>query len=173
LSISSAQLAANRRNALRSSGPKSEGGKTASAQNAVTHGLGRFLEFDDHLLFPVFVGELVNAGIELQKARQIASSTLYCDLVHERKQIVMLQCSGPSDDYTPLDNIRRILAEMVPPDVKVTRGELNKVAKILYKAIEESSFGARHYLELANLHSKMLRYETNAYGRLAKSIAEK
>lgn len=173
MSISSARLAANRRNALRSSGPKSESGKTASAQNAVKHGLGRFLEFDDHLLFPVFVGELMNAGIELQKARKIASSTLCCDLEHERKQIVMSQCSGPSGDYTPFDNIRRILAEMVPPDVKVTRGGLNKVAKILYKAIEESSFGARHYLELANLHSKMLRYETNAYGRLAKSIAQK
>jgi hypothetical protein len=42
------QIAANRRNALRSSGPKTERGKRAAAINAVRHGLSAPLHLDEH-----------------------------------------------------------------------------------------------------------------------------
>ena len=54
------QLAANRRNARRSTGPKSPEGKSASARNAITHGL---LARD-----PVITGERYQDFAELQAA---------------------------------------------------------------------------------------------------------
>jgi len=42
-----AQIAANRRNAAKSTGPKTSRGKQASSQNAVTHGLTATLSDDD------------------------------------------------------------------------------------------------------------------------------
>ena len=39
MTVSAAKLEANRRNSQKSTGPRTEAGKIASSQNAVTHGL--------------------------------------------------------------------------------------------------------------------------------------
>jgi len=172
LSVSTQQLLANRQNALRSTGPKSISGKERSALNSVKHGLGCHQSFDDHPLFPLFVNELTHAGFDSVQAREIASCTLYCELVLERKMSVLSQCKGPSGNYMPLENVSRLLAETMDPKVKTSKKEFTNVAKLIYKSLETESFAARHHIELADRHSKMMRYEVNAFSRLAKSIVK-
>ncbi|WP_271596466.1 hypothetical protein [Bradyrhizobium sp. CCBAU 25360] len=72
------QIEANRRNATRSTGPKSAGGKTRSSQNAVRHGLARSAIGDpaETANFAVAIASGLGHGVTPASALALARSKL-------------------------------------------------------------------------------------------------
>jgi hypothetical protein len=67
ITVSARKVAANRKNALKSTGPKTLRGKTYSARNAIKHGLfsGQTMDFISHGEDPTEYGEVLN-GLRVQ-----------------------------------------------------------------------------------------------------------
>jgi hypothetical protein len=111
-----AQIAANRRNAEKSTGPRTDEGKAAVAQNAVKHGLSGRLdvikgedqaEFDQHRA--AFLAELAPAGaVETMLVERIVSLSWRLDRV-ERMQNEVFDALL-ADGATPLAKLARSLA---------------------------------------------------------------
>lgn len=86
------QIAANKRNALKSTGPRTDAGKSRSAQNSYKHGLSaggdagakiaaakeivRLLDFEYPSAPPALLSEIALATIETRRAREVYAEKL-------------------------------------------------------------------------------------------------
>lgn len=110
------QVAANRENAQRSTGPRTAGGKQRSAQNATKHGafadsmraITRGPLGEDPALFDVHVDELVNAlgprdAIEIGVASQIAHCMIRLERIGCYETHLLDRDSGFGDQFPVTD----------------------------------------------------------------------
>jgi hypothetical protein len=94
-----ARLAANRRNALRSTGPKSPAGKRRAARNALKHGLAVPVRADPSLLGRIealsrlIAGEGASAA-RLALARRVAEAQVEVDRVRAARFALLAQSIG-------------------------------------------------------------------------------
>jgi len=106
------QVAANRRNAQRSTGPRTAAGKSTSSRNALRHGLSRpqemnaATEADIHRLTNEIVGNCVN-NYQLRYATEAATALL--DLIRIRKVRTEMLVAMNLAKATP-DELQRLLA---------------------------------------------------------------
>ena len=107
MALSSKQTSANRRNALRSTGPKSLDGKRRSAVNATRHGLTAPLEHSDwapHLKTLTSIleeGEGLSTGDAYELARRIVEYERNVHYQRERFEM-MMQGKAPGLELSPL-----------------------------------------------------------------------
>ena len=106
------QVAANSRNAQRSTGPRTAAGKSTSSRNALRHGLSRpqemnaAIEADIHQLANEIVGNREN-NYQLRYATEAATALL--DLVRIRKVRTEMLVAMNLAKATP-DELQRLLA---------------------------------------------------------------
>jgi hypothetical protein len=106
------QIAANLRNAQRSTGPRTAAGKSTSSRNALRHGLSRpqemnaATEADIHQLTNEIVGDCKN-NYELRCATEAAAALL--DLIRIRKVRTEMLAAMNLAKATP-DELQRLLA---------------------------------------------------------------
>jgi hypothetical protein len=106
------QIAANRRNAQRSTGPRTAAGKSTSSHNALRHGLSRpqemnaATEADIHQLTNEIVADRKNS-YQLRNATEAATALL--DLVRIRKVRTKMFAAMNLAKATP-DELQRLLA---------------------------------------------------------------
>ena len=106
------QVAANRRNAQRSTGPRTAAGKSTSSRNALRHGLSRpqemnaATEADIHQLTSEIVGHCEN-NYQLRHATEAAAALL--DLIRIRKVRTEMLVAMNLAKATP-DELQRLLA---------------------------------------------------------------
>jgi hypothetical protein len=106
------QIAANLRNAQRSTGPRTAAGKSTSSRNALRHGLSRpqeknaAIEADIHQLTNEIVGNYEN-NYQLRYATEAASALL--DLIRIRKVRTKMLAAVNLAKATP-DELQRLLA---------------------------------------------------------------
>src|SRR5262249_14907607 len=121
------QIAANRRNARSSTGPRSGAGKKRARRNAYRHGLS--LSITSTVAFAKHLDKLVReiAGdskdaIMLERARAIAQAEL--DLARVRRAKVALierarafrEAMPPREPYRSAEAVRRVLPELLKLD---------------------------------------------------------
>ena len=159
------QIAANRRNGHKSSGPKSLAGKRRASRNALKHGLAARANTrapDDSLLDKLaakIAGKTDDAGI-FECARTIAAAEL--ELARVRRVRVGL-IEGA-----------RVFASDIPEKEEEDDGE-PKVRAFASQVKGEKSF-PRKDKDVASLHSvlpdlaKLVRYENQAAARRDKAI---
>ena len=156
---SAAQLEANRRNAQRSTGPRTSVGKSRSAQNAVKHG------FTGHLLVGLQYGPFADNAAELQEfieavltelapvtARERAEALSIVGLYVRRGRLVELEAMA-------LAHATR--TEMLPP------AEPGGPARVAEKDLMRAGAMALG----ADLLDRLPRYEGHLNRELDKSLA--
>ena len=169
------QIAANRANASRSTGPRSRAGRKRAAGNATVHGLGANLLFNTALTEQVeklareIAGSVADA-ILLQYARDAAYAEI--DLARVRRIKVALiervSAIGTLDGplYEDVRGVRKILDMLargelprrIDPLATMPSGELERTAEAVRRALPELI--------------KLDRYESRAAARRAKALRE-
>ena len=141
---SEAQIAANRANATRSTGPSTPEGKEASRGNALKHGLTAALLFPEHEGVEIqrrtvaFVEELNPSGeVGVVLARHAARMSVRMERCSEHEKAMLTE------------RVRRALDEFVPPEGVVAPAEIAKLRaeverRALFDASKEASL-ARKY----------------------------
>ena len=152
--VTDKQLAANRRNALKSTGPRTPEGKARSSQNSTIHGL--FSEY------AVVIGE--------SKRRFNAFS---------RELLESLDASGPLEDFLAhsivcslwrLARIFRIEREMI--DVGIAKNA--RISSIMGDSIDLPLLGGAYWSDLsdANRFDKLRRYEVSLRRAISRDLHE-
>jgi hypothetical protein len=158
------RIEANRRNALMSTGPKTEGGKEASSRNAIAHGLaarnillaGESPEDFARLRAPVFAELGPRGVIESELADQIVDTLWRLRRIplFERALIASLEETARKDAFLS-DAGARVLASKTPEEARDIR---------FGRVIERFLNG--------NFSGKLTRYEANLQRRLSRLLRE-
>ena len=93
--MSQARARANKRNALRSTGPKSQKGKRSSSQNAISHGLTQPLDASSDPNHARVIAALINDGYDTLDANHIASALMGYRRVMEAHEAAYHNVSQP------------------------------------------------------------------------------
>lgn len=123
---SPAQVAANRANALLSTGPKTEQGKYRSRLNATTHGLtGRII---------------ILTGEELSKYQTLHRefAEFYKPVGPEENGLVrtIADCQWRLDRSMPIEQGRKADAHQVPPAISIARRKPNVMPRLIQFALK-------------------------------------
>lgn len=129
---SAKQIAANRRNAQRSTGPRSVQGKVQSSQNAVRHGLARKIASDAEVAETIALALAVESPLEIPTpVRQaLAQSMQQLSRIRKLRADLLEECiSGTADSTAVAVNLsaleryeRRALSSRKRAIHKLTNG---------------------------------------------------
>ena len=128
------KIAANRRNAKRSTGPKSEVGKKRVSQNALQHGLARAIELNSEraaelkALTAAFAADASHPAA-INAAQEVAEAELDVRRVRD-KRAVLLQRHLADGGVSELEKLSNALADVIPLD-RYERRAVNKRKKAL------------------------------------------
>src|SRR4051812_43071568 len=168
------QIAANRANASRSTGPRSRAGRKRAAGNATVHGLRANLVFNTGLaeLVEKLAREIagsVEDAILLRYARDAACAEI--DLARVRRikvaLIERLSAIGTLDRpvFKDVRGVRKILAmlargelpQRIDPLATMPSGDLERTAEALGRALPELTKLARYESRVATRRDKAIR----------------
>jgi hypothetical protein len=190
------QVRANRRNALKSTGPKTPEGKSAVRLNATTHGLRSqevllpgedpeaLKELDENLraeLKPVgelenlFVDGIVAAHWRLRRLRQVEAGIFSWELYGE----LLERAKGEAKTYER-NSLQDFVESQYGPDTRITDEQkhqeaLSKAQELKAKQDAETATLGRTFIrdaDQANAFSKLSRYETAIWRSLYKALHE-
>ena len=169
MKITAAKLLANKVNAQKSSGPKSQEGKQASAKNSQKYAF-TVVNNDLPETFSEYVCELNDLGYEKEEANQIINDLYRNRLILNHK--FDRYTDRFNDDHRlpdfPPENLMRILLEMGASS-KLTRSETMPAFRSSYRHVLKDNDMVGLLFEKNQRHSKVMRYEQNAINRLAKA----
>jgi hypothetical protein len=162
---------ANRHNAQRSTGPKTDDGKLASSQNARNHGLNVAVDFESSDAYQALKSLLVETGYSSFVAADIAASLLHyrrvMDAYYETYRTpepvdASLWKMSMKEAYKALNH----MAE----GTSVTPADSRRMVRVLARMQrDERRQGGPVFRRTADCH-KLIRYQQNAISRLAKAI---
>ncbi len=188
------QVRANRRNALKSTGPKTPEGKATVSLNATRHGLlskeillpvedeDAFVELAERLrqeLRPVgelealLVDRIVAAQWRLRHLGRVETGVLAYELYGELKERARQEANNHED--TDIDRLLRDTSGTVIADEQKHREALSKAEEMEAKQGAETATLGRTFIrdaEEANAFSKLSRYETAIERSLYRALHE-
>ena len=171
LMLSHPKTLANRRNAQRSTGPKTSLGKRVSSKNSTKHGLNVEVDFESSDEYASLKSLLAKEGYLSFEAADIATSLLnyrrvmdvYYDAYTMTKEV---------DEFTwniRLPGVHRALKEMSKGS-EVTASETLSVLRVFARSQRnERRLGSPIFRRTADCH-KLIRYQRNAIARLSKAV---
>jgi len=134
---SPAQIAANRRNAARSTGPRTEAGKAQSRRNALKHGLRVPLEADPSLneQLDTLTNDLARLLSKPREAvRCVAQQQIEIMRIQQTRAAIInryLQQRLDQDVHISADTVAMATAEALPEIVRLDRYEQRALSKLV------------------------------------------
>lgn len=170
MKTSVSKLLANRSNALKSTGPRSQTGKHASSKNAHKHGLAGSASSAGNSPSPLDA-ELVNDARSLGYSREDAQALV--DAVQNHRSVIAAKHAAYADkpDAERMPDMTRELIEetivgMVSPKERLSKRDRDYMVNLLYKEIEKDNDPVQRLMLKIEAHRKLLRYEQRAVNRL-------
>ena len=170
MKTSVSKLLANRANAQKSSGPKSQNGKHASSKNAYKHGLAGSAPSAGNSPSPLDA-KLVNDARRLGYSREDAQ--ILVDALQTSRSVIKAKHAAyvekPAEERMP-DMSRELIEEtivgMVSPKERLSKRDRLYMVNLLYKEVEKDNDPAQRLMLKIEAHRKIMRYEQRAVNRL-------
>jgi len=170
MKTSVSKLLANRANALKSRGPKSQTGKHASSKNARKHGLAGSDSTAGNSPSPLDT-HLVNDARSLGYSHEDAQ-TLVGALQTSRSLITAKHAAyadKPAAERMPYmsrELIEETVVGMISPKERLSKRDRDYMVNLLYKEVEKDNDPVQRLMLKIDAHRKLMRYEQRAVNRL-------
>ena len=164
--MSQKQNQANKRNALKSTGPRTKSGKNASSQNALRHGLNQSFEPILDLRFAELVTAFINDGFGQEHANRVAEA-----LLSHRRSMEAFQASYEKEPDPMALMIDEVIDEFISEQalsafMTISKRERQTLINILSPKANRGSVVTQRVRRLARLN----RYIQKSAVQLSKSL---
>ena len=173
MKISVSKLIANRSNALKSTGPRSETGRRRSALNARSHGLNSLLIRDDSGLgeeLSLLVSDATRLGYSEQNARAVVAALQLGRAVIDAKHRAY-EDKPESEKVEPLTQrewIRSVRDTQIP-DSQMEEADIGWVGNLMFKQGQQDHNPIFQLGVKIEKHRKLMRYEQRAVNQIRKA----
>ena len=173
MKISVSKLIANRSNALKSTGPRSEKGKRRSAFNARRHGLNSLLITDDSELeegFSLLVSDATRLGYSEQEAHALVATLQLGRAVIDAKHRAYLDkpVSERVEALTRREWIRSIRDTQIP-ESQMEETDIRWVGNLMFRQGQQDHDPVSLLGVKIEEHRKLMRYEQRAVNQIRKA----
>ena len=170
MKTSVSKLLANRANAQKSTGPKSQIGKHASSKNSRKHGLAGSDSTAGNSPSPLDA-HLVNDARSLGYSHEDAQTLV--DALQTNRSVTLAKHAAyiekPDAERMP-DMSRELIEEtvvgMVSPKERLSKRDRDYMVNLLYKEVEKDNDPVQRLMLKIEAHRKLMRYEQRAVNRL-------
>ena len=170
MKTSVSKLLANRANAQKSTGPKSQIGKHASSKNARKHGLAGSDSTAGNSLSPLDT-HLVNDARSLGYSQEDAQTLV--DELQTSRSVISAKHAAYADkpDAERMPDMSRELIEetvvgMISPKERLSKRDRDYMVNLLYREVEKDNDPVQRLMLKIEAHRKLMRYEQRAVNRL-------
>ena len=173
MKISVSKLIANRSNALKSTGPRSEIGKRRSAVNSKKHGLNTLLVSGESELgegFSLLVGDAIRLGYSEQDAGAVVAALRLGRAVIEAKHSAYKD-KPESEKVEPLTQrewIRSVRDTQIP-DSQMEEADIRWVGNLMFRQGQQDHDPVSQLGVKLEEHQKLMRYEQRAVNQIRKA----
>ena len=173
MKISVSKLIANRSNALKSTGPRSEKGKRHSAVNARRHGLNSLLTTDDSGLgerFSSLFSDATRLGYSEQDARAVLATLRLGRAVIDTKHRAY-QDKPVSERVEALTRREWIhsIRETQIPESQMEEADIREVGNLMFRQGQQDHDPVSQLGVKIEEHRKLMRYEQRAVNQIRKA----
>ncbi len=170
MKTSVSKLLANRANAQKSTGPRSQIGKHFSSKNARKHGLAGSASLAGNspsTLDAELVNDARSLGYSLEDAQTLVDALQTSRSVIAAKHAAY--ADKPEEDRMP-DMSRELIEEtivgMVSPKERLSKRDRDYMVNLLYREVEKDNDPVQRLMLKIEAHRKLMRYEQRAVNRL-------
>jgi len=170
MKTSVSKLLANRANALKSRGPKSQTGKHASSKNARKHGLAGSDSTAGNSPSPLDT-HLVNDARSLGYSHEDAQTLV--DALQTYRSVIKAKHAAyidkPEEDRMPYmsrELIEETVVGMISPKERLSKRDRDYMVNLLYREVEKDNDPVQRLTLKIEAHRKLMRYEQRAVNRL-------
>ena len=173
MKISVSKLIANRSNALKSTGPRSEVGKRRSAANAKRHGLNALLMPDESELgeeFSLLVADAIRLGYSEQDARTVLATLQLGRAVIDAKHRAY-QGKPVLERVEALTRrawIRSVRGTQIP-ESQMEEADIRWVGNLMFRQGQQDQDPVSRLGVKIEEHRKLMRYEQRAVNQIRKA----
>ena len=173
MKISVSKLIANRSNALKSTGPRSEKGKRRSAVNARRHGLNALLMPDESELgeeFSLLVSDATRLGYSEQDARAVVATLQLGRAVIDAKHRAY-QDKPESEKIEALtwrEWVRSVRDTQIP-ESQMAEADIREVGSLMFRQGQQDHDPVSQLGVKIEEHRKLMRYEQRAVNQIRKA----
>ena len=177
MKISVSKLIANRSNALKSTGPRSEVGKRRSAVNSKKHGLNTLLVPHESELgegFSLLVGDAIRLGYSEQDAGAVVAALQLGRAVIEAKHRAY-QDKAESEKVEALTRrewIRSVRDTQIP-ESQMEEADIRWVGNLMFRQGQQDHDPVSKLVVKIEEHRKLMRYEQRAVNQIRKAARSK
>ena len=173
MNISVSKLIANRSNALKSTGPRSETGKRRSAVNSKKHGLNSLLMSADLELgeeFSLLVADATRLGYSKQDARAVVATLQLGRAVIDAKHRAYQDKpeSEKVEALTRREWIRSVRDTQIP-ESQMEEADIRWVGNLMFRQGQQDHDPVSQLGVKIEEHRKLMRYEQRAANQIRKA----
>ena len=173
MKISVSKLIANRSNALRSTGPRSEVGKRRSAVNSKKHGLNKLLVSNESELgegFSLLLADAIRRGYSEQKAHTLVATLQLGRAVIDAKHRAYLDkpVSERVEALTRREWIHSIRETQIP-ESQMEEADIREVGNLMFRKGQQDHDPVSRLGVKIEERRKLMRYEQRAVNQIRKA----
>jgi len=174
MKISISKLIANRSNALRSTGPRSELGKRRSAANSTRHGLNSLLTQQQSEVgrdFSSLVADAIGRGYSERDANALVATLQLGRAVIDAKHRAY-QEKPESEKVEALTRREwiRIVRDTQIPESQMRESDIRWVGNLMFKCGQQDHDPVSQLGVKIEEHRKLMRYEQRAVNQIRKAV---